>query len=371
MTAIPMLNLTRQFSGIKREVMEEIERVFDSQKFILGDNVHAFEQELARYLGSGYAVGVSSGTDALLVSLMALGVGPGDEVIVPAFTFFATAGTVARLGAVPVFADIEPDTFNISVTSVREKVTSKTRAIIPVHLYGQCADMDALSDVAREYHLVIVEDACQAIGARFGGRAAGTMGELGAFSFFPTKNLGAAGDAGLVTAQDDHLAKRLSDLRVHGMRPRYYHSEIGGNFRLDDVQAAVLRVKLRHLDEWNKKRRAIADRYRELLSDTEKRGRIALPREKEGRFHVYHQFVVRVQNRDAVREKMSKEGIGTEIYYPVPLHLQECFAALGVRHGDLPESEKAALEVLALPVWPEMTPEEIAEVAEALTATLG
>ena len=367
-TAVPLLNLTRQFSAMREEVLEEVAKIFDSQRFILGENVAAFEKEIAGYLGVAHAIGVSSGTDALLVALMALGIGPGDEVVVPAFSFFATAGVVSRLGAVPVFADIEPSSFNLDARSFASKITPRTRAVIPVHLYGQCAAMEEIQEIARRRGVAVVEDACQAIGAKRGGAFAGTMGEIGAYSFFPTKNLGAAGDAGLVTAADAALAARLRDLRVHGMNPKYFHSEIGGNFRLDELQAAVLRVKLRRLETWNEARRAVAARYRELMSPLEASGTVTLPAETPGNRHVYHQFVVRVRDRDEVRRRMADAGVGTEIYYPVPLHLQKCFAALGGRPGDCPESERAAREVLALPVWPELRPEEIEAVASALMA---
>lgn len=367
-TPVPLLNLTRQFSAMREEVLAEVAKVFDSQKFILGENVAAFEKEIAGYLGVPHAIGVSSGTDALLVALMALGVGPGDEVVVPAFSFFATAGVVSRLGAIPVFADVEPASFNLAPQSFASKITPRTRAVIPVHLYGQCAVMEEILEVARRRGVAVVEDACQAIGAKRGGAFAGTTGAIGAYSFFPTKNLGAAGDAGLVTAADSALAARLRDLRVHGMNPKYYHSEIGGNFRLDELQAAVLRVKLRRLEPWNEARRAVAARYRELLSPLEASGKVTLPAETPGNRHVYHQFVVRVRDREEVRRRMSEAGVGTEVYYPVPLHLQKCFAALGGRPGDCPESERAAREVLALPVWPELQPEEIEAVAAALAA---
>ncbi len=367
-TAVPLLNLTRQFSAMREELLAEVAKVFETQRFILGENVAAFETEIARYLGTPHAIGVSSGTDALLVALMALGLGPGDEVIVPAFSFFATAGVVARLGATPVFADIEPESFNLAPESFASKVTSRTRAVIPVHLYGRCAAMEEILEIAARRGIAVVEDACQAIGAKRGGAFAGTLGKIGAYSFFPTKNLGAAGDAGLVTTADAALAGRLRDLRVHGMNPKYFHSEIGGNFRLDELQAAVLRVKLRRLETWNEARRAVAARYRELLAPLVASGKVGLPAEAAGHRHVYHQFVVRVRARDEVRRRMAEAGIGTEVYYPVPLHLQKCFAPLGGRPGDCPEAERAAQEVLALPVWPELLPEEIEAVAAALAA---
>jgi dTDP-4-amino-4,6-dideoxygalactose transaminase len=369
-TAVPLLNLTRQFASMREEILAETAKVFDSQKFILGENVSAFEAEIASSLGAAHAVGVSSGTEALLAALMALGIGPGDEVVVPAFSFFATAGVVSRLGAVPVFADIERESFNLSAESFESKITPRTRAVVPVHLYGQCARMEPILAAAGGRGIAVVEDACQAIGAARAGRFAGTIGAIGAYSFFPTKNLGAAGDAGLVTTGDAALASRLRDLRVHGMNPKYFHSEIGGNFRLDELQAAVLRVKLRRLERWNEARRAVAARYRELLATSAASGKVVLPAETEGNRHVYHQFVVRVARRDEVRRRLSEAGVGSEVYYPVPLHLQKCFAALGGRPGELPESERAAAEVLALPVWPELEPDEIEAVASALAAAV-
>ena len=363
---VPLLDLTRQFAEYRDEAMAEIGRVFASQRFILGEQGAALERELGAFLGAAHTVGVSSGTDALLVALMALDVRAGDEVVVPAFSFFATAGVVSRLGAVPVFADVEPSTLTLAPESFAAKVTSRTRAVIPVHLYGQAADLDPILEIARRRGIRVVEDACQAIGARYRGRAVGTFGEIGAFSFFPTKNLGAAGDAGLVTAEDAALAARLRRLRVHGMEPKYHHGEVGGNFRLDEVQAAVLRVKLRRLEEWNRRRAGIAAAYRRRLAGAERAGRLALPAVGADRDHIYHQFVVRVANRDAVRARLAEAGIGSEVYYPVPLHLQECFRALGGRPGDLPESERAAAEVLALPIWPELEADEVAAVASAV-----
>jgi len=363
---VPLLDLTRQFAEYRDEALAEVGRVFASQRFILGEQGAALERELAAYLGAEHAAGVSSGTDALLVALMALDVGPGDEVVVPSFSFFATAGVVSRLGAVPVFADVEDGTLTLSPESFEGKITARTRAVVPVHLYGQAADLDAILAIARRRGIRVVEDACQAIGARYRGRAVGTFGEIGAFSFFPTKNLGAAGDAGLVTAGDAALAARLRRLRVHGMEPKYYHAEIGGNFRLDEIQAAVLRVKLKRLEAWNRRRAEIAKEYRRRLGSAEAAGKLALPFAGADRDHVYHQFVVRVPDRDRVRERLAAAGIGSEVYYPVPLHLQECFAPLGGRAGDLPVSERAAAEVLALPIWPELEAGEIDAVASAL-----
>ena len=367
--SIPMLDLTRQFAPLREEILAAVEGVFASQRFILGEHGKAFEREIEEFLGVSHAIAVSSGTDALLVALMALGVGPGDEVIVPAFSFFASAGVVSRLGAKPVFADIEPADYTLDPASFESKITPRTRAVMPVHLYGRPADMAAIGEIARRRGIAIVEDACQAIGARFDGKPCGAFGEVSAFSFFPTKNLGAAGDAGLVTTQDAALAERIRHLRVHGMNPKYYHSEIGGNFRMDEIQAAVLRVKLRRLAGWNRRRQEIAAEYSKILAPARKAGRIAIP--GGGRDHTFHQYVVRVANRDGVREKLASAGVGTEVYYPVALHLQECFAPLGGRPGDLPESERAAAEVLAIPIWPELTSAEVAAVGSALANAVG
>lgn len=363
---VPILDLTRQYSGIRDEIQAEVGKVFESQRFILGEQGAALERELAEALGAPHAIGVSSGTDALLAALMAFDVGAGDEVVVPAFSFFATAGVVSRLGAVPVFADVLPGTLTLDPKDFEAKITARTRAVIPVHLYGQAADLDAIVDIARHRGVRVIEDACQAIGARYRGRAVGTIGDAGAFSFFPTKNLGAAGDAGLVTAPDAPLAARLRRIRVHGMEPKYFHAEIGGNFRLDEIQAAVLRVKLRRLAVWNARRAEIAAEYGRLLAGAAREGKLELPVVGADRDHIYHQFVIRVPLRDSVRARLAESGIGSEVYYPVPLHLQECFASLGGKPGDLPVSERAAHEVLALPIWPELTGAEISAVAAAV-----
>ena len=364
--SVPLLDLTRQYAELRDEILSEVSRVFASQKFILGEQGAAFEREIAAHLEASHAIGVSSGTDALLAALMAVGVGPGDEVIVPAFSFFATAGVVSRLNAVPVFADVDPETLTLAPEAFEARIGPKTRAVVPVHLYGQAADLDPILDVARRRGVRVIEDACQAIGARYRGRTVGTFGEIGAFSFFPTKNLGAAGDAGLVTSEDGDVAARLRRLRVHGMEPKYVHHEIGGNFRLDELQAAVLRVKLRRLHRWNARRAEIAGAYRRALAAPAAAGRLSLPVVGKDRDHIYHQFVVRVPRRDEVRARLAAQGIGSEVYYPIPLHLQECFRGLGGKPGDHPESERAAGEVLALPVWPELTDPEIAAVASAV-----
>jgi dTDP-4-amino-4,6-dideoxygalactose transaminase len=361
---VPLFDLTRQWQEVDGDVRAALERVFATQQFILGPEVAALEQECAAYLGVRRAVGVSSGTDALLAALMALGVGAGDEVVTSSFTFFATAGVIARLGARPVFADIRPDDFNIDPARVAEVLSERTRAIVPVHLYGQAADMDALRGAAGD--IPIVEDCCQSIGCRYRGTPTGGLGTMGCFSFFPTKNLGAFGDGGLVTTNDEALAELLVDLRVHGMRPRYVHHRVGGNFRLDAMQAAVLRVKLPRLEGWVERRREGAAHYRRLFAEAGLEGVVVPPPELEGRGHVFHQYVVRVPRRDDLRRHLQGRGIGSEIYYPIPLHEQECFAALGYRRGDLPETERAAAEVLALPIFPELRGEERERVVGAV-----
>ena len=354
-TTVPLLDLEAQYRPIRDEVLAAVIRVCDSQRFIQGPEVEALERELAGALGVAEAVGVSSGTDALLVAMMALGVGAGDEVITSTYSFFATAGCIARLGAVPRLVDIDPDTYNLSPSAVRAAVSPRTKAIIPVHLYGLCADMDPLLAIAGEARVPIIEDACQAIGATYKGRQAGSMGTVGCFSFFPSKNLGAFGDGGLVTTEDATLAREIRRLRNHGSETKYYHEKIGGNFRLDALQAAVLRVKLPHLPTWTAMRRENAARYRRLFADRVLGGSIVLPVEPYDRFHIYNQFVVRVPRRDAVRAFLAEHGIGTEVYYPVPFHLQECFAALGHRRGDFPAAESASESTLALPIYGELT----------------
>jgi len=364
--SVPLLDLEAQYRPIREEILAAITRVCDSQRFIMGPEVEALERELARALGVTHAVSMSSGTDAILATLMALGVGPGDEVITPTYSFFATAGCVARVGATPKLVDIDPATFNVDPEAVRAAITPRTKAIIPVHLYGQMADMDALAEIANAHRIPVIEDACQAIGAEQQGRQAGSLGIAGCFSFFPSKNLGAFGDAGLVTTNDDALAQELRLLRNHGAEPKYHHSRIGGNFRLDALQAAVLRVKLPYLGEWTEARRANARRYDELFAAAGL-GNVVLPTEAPGYRHIFNQYIVRVPERDRVRSYMTEHGIGTEIYYPVPFHLQECFASLGYSQGDFPHSETAANSTLALPIYGEMTHEQ----QQAVVATLG
>ncbi len=354
---VPLLDLKAQYVTIQSEIRAAIDRVCESQHFILGPEVSALEEELAQVCGARFAIGVSSGTDALLVALMALEVGPGDEVVTTPYSFFATAGVVARLGARPVFVDINPNTFNIDPTAVPAKLNARTKAIIPVHLYGQCVDLTQLLPLAQERNIPIIEDAAQAIRATdTHGNQAGTTGAMGCFSFFPSKNLGAFGDAGMVVTSDEKLADSLRSLRVHGGKSKYYHPVIGGNFRLDALQAAVLRVKLPYLEAWTAKRRENAARYRNLITRADLLDWITLPQDSAG--HIYNQFNIRVPHRDQLRDFLNERGVGTEIYYPVPLHLQECFQQLNYRPGDFPHAEAAAQESLALPIYPELTEEQ-------------
>ncbi len=364
---VPLLDLTGQYASIRAEIDAAIARVVNSQRFVLGPVVQRCEDAIAAHVGSAHAVGVSSGTDALLVALMAEDIGPGDEVVTTPFSFFASAGVVARVGATPVFVDIDPVTFNIDPDLIEDRITARTRAILPVHLFGQMAGMAPIMEIARHHGLVVIEDAAQAIGARHNGQRAGSVGHYGCFSFFPTKNLGGYGDGGMVVTDDRARAEKLRALRVHGETTRYHHRFVGGNFRLDALQAAVIHAKLPHLDRWTDQRIANAALYRSLLGDAAARrpDAFALPRTVTDR-HVFNQFVVRVADRDRVRERLTAAGIGTAIYYPLPLHLQECFADLGYRPGDLPHSERAANEVLALPIFPELTPEQIRHVARTL-----
>lgn len=368
---VPLLDLQLQYASIREEVLRAITGVCDTQHFVMGPEVDRLEAELAAALGVPHAIAVSSGTDAILASLMALGIGPGDEVITPTFSFFATAGSVARVGARPVFIDVDPVTLMIDAARVADAITPRTRAVIPVHLFGLCADMDPLAELAASRGIAVIEDAAQAIGATYRGRAAGALGTVACFSFFPTKNLGGYGDGGLVTTRDAALAARVRLLRNHGAEPKYYHREIGGNFRLDALQAAVLRVKLPHLASWNERRRANAARYRELFERAGLTSRVSLPVEPPDRTHVYHQYAVRVQGRDHLRAQLASRGVGTEVYYPVPFHRQEAFAQF-VRPDTLfPAADAAAAEVLALPIYPELTPEQqehvVSSIAEAMT----
>ena len=367
---VPLLDLTAQWTTLRDETLAAITRVCDTQRFILGHEVESLERALAAKIDAEHAIGVSSGTDALLVALMALQVGAGDEVVTSTYSFFATAGSIVRLGARPVLVDIDPATFNLDPAAVRAAITPRTRAIMPVHLYGQCADMEAILAVAAAAGVPVIEDAAQAIGATANGCQAGAMGLAGCFSFFPSKNLGAFGDAGLVTTRDPEMATRMRLLRTHGAERQYYHRLVGGNFRLDALQAAVLRVKLPHLDAWTAARRRNADRYRDLFRQAGLIDRVVLPIEAPGRSHVYNQFVVRVPNRDRVKAQLAEAGVGTAIYYPVPFHLQECFGSLGYADGAFPNAEAAARETLALPIYGELTPDQqhhvVASMARAL-----
>ena len=368
---VPLLDLQAQYRPLRDELLAAVTRVCDSQRFIMGPEVEAFEREVASSLGVSHAVAVSSGTDALLVAFMALGVGPGDEVITSTYSFFASAGCIARLGAVPRLVDIDPVTYNLQPELVRRAITPRTRLIVPIHLYGLCADMDPILEVAAAAGVPVVEDAAQAIGATYKGRKAGGMGVAGCFSFFPSKNLGAFGDGGLVTTNDDRLAHEVRLLRNHGAQPKYVHKRIGGNFRLDALQAAVLRVKLPHVERWSAMRRANADRYRRLFEEAGLSGCMTLPCEPEGGYrHIYNQYVVRVPERDRVRTALTAAGIGTEIYYPIPFHLQECFASLGYRRGDFPHAEAAADTTLALPIYGELTGEQQMSVVASLAAAV-
>jgi dTDP-4-amino-4,6-dideoxygalactose transaminase len=384
MITVPLLDLKAQFAQIRAEVMPVIDQVCAGQHFILGEHVRDLEQEIAGYCGATAGIGVSSGTDALLLALMALAIGPGDEVITSPFTFFATAGTIARTGARPVFCDIDPATFNLSPQAVQafidghcavqgERLIHRAtggciKALMPVHLYGQSADMDPLMAIAKRYGLKVIEDAAQAIGTEYKkGLRAGSIGDVGCFSFFPSKNLGAFGDAGLCTTNDAELAETMRVLRVHGGKPKYFHALIGGNFRLDELQAAVLRVKLKYLDGWTSGRQRNAAFYDSAFAKAGLGGKLRTPPVMPGYRHIFNQYVVRAQSRDALRQRLTERGIGSEIYYPVPLHQQKCFAYLNYGSGDFPHSELAAQETLALPIYPELTEAQLAHVVATVT----
>jgi dTDP-4-amino-4,6-dideoxygalactose transaminase len=388
---VPLLDLRAQYVTIREELREAMDRVAESQHFILGPEVEKLEREVAAYSQCEFGIGVSSGSDALLVVLMAIGLKPGDEVVTTPYTFFATVGAISRLGAKPVLVDIDPLTYNIDPSALEAAITERTRAIIPVHLYGQMAEMDPIMEVAQRHNLCVIEDAAQAIGSEYKGRRAGSIGHYGCFSFFPSKNLGGFGDGGMVTTNDPELADRIKLLRNHGYRPKYYNKVVGGNFRLDALQAAVLGVKLKYLDQWTEARQRNAAHYRRLFAEaelsispellsqvdrgTEASGRtsqlsemagVVLPVEATDRRHIYNQFVIRCGRRDELMAHLKKRDIGTEIYYPVPMHLQECFADLNYAAGDFPLSESAAEETLALPIYPELTEEMMATVVDAV-----
>jgi dTDP-4-amino-4,6-dideoxygalactose transaminase len=352
---VPLLDLQAQYAPLREEILAAIARVCDSQRFIMGPEIEAFEEEMARMLGVHHAIAVSSGTDSLLLALMALDIKAGDEVVTSTYSFFATAGSIARLGAKPVLVDIDETTFNLDPEQLSAAITPKTKAILPVHLFGLGADMDPILDIAARAYVPVIEDAAQAIGASYKSRLLGGLGAAGCFSFFPSKNLGAFGDAGLLTTNDDGLAKQARLLRTHGMEPRYHHHVVGANFRMDALQAAVLRVKAPHLAEWTARRRANATRYRMLFRDAGLLDRVTLPSEPPDRWHIFNQFVIRTADRDGLKAHLDERGIGTEIYYPVPFHLQPCFANLGYRRGDFPRAERAATESLALPIYGELT----------------
>ncbi len=370
---VPLLDLRRQYAPLKNQFLTAFEEIADSQALILGPRTEALEKTVAEYCGIAHAIGCSSGTDAQLLLLMALGIGPGDAVLTTPYTFFATAGCVARLGARPVFVDIDPATYNIDVAQLAAALdrTPNVKAIIPVHLFGQCADMAAILELGKKHGVPVLEDAAQALGARHPLGMAGALGDAGWFSFYPTKNLGAFGDAGMVVCHDDALAAKMRALRNHGMEPRYFHPLIGGNFRIDAIQSAVLSIKLPHLDTWSMGRRERAAFYRREIERAGLLAHLTLPTESYPADdaplrHIYNQFVVRTPQRDALRAHLTARSIGTEIYYPLPLHLQECFGYLGYKTGDFPESERAARETFALPIFPELTTAEQAEVVTAL-----
>jgi len=364
--AVPLLDLTAQYAPLRADILAAVTRVCDSQRFILGPEVDAMEKEFAAMLGVSEAVSMSSGTDALLAVLMALGIGPGDEVITPTFSFFATAGCVSRVGATPVFVDIDPLTFNVQPEAIARALTPRTKAILPVHLYGLCCDMDGILAIAARAGIPVIEDAAQAIGARVGKRQAGSLGLAGCFSFFPSKNLGAFGDAGLVTTNDRQLAHELRLVRNHGAEPKYYHSRIGGNFRLDALQAAVLRVKAPHLAAWTAARRANADRYRQLFAEANLPAFIELPIEPAGYTHIYNQFVIRTPQRDDLRDHLARHQIGTEIYYPVPFHRQECFSSVVRPEARFPIADQIAASCLALPIYGELTDAQLQHVVASI-----
>lgn len=368
---VPLLDLKEQNDGLRRDIEAALGRVLDTNGFILGSEVAALENELAEYCMVNHAVACASGSDAILLALMALDVGPGDEVITTPYSFFATVSSITRLGATPVFVDIEPDTYNINAEQLEAKITSRTKAIEPVHLYGQCADMAAINEIATKHGVAVVEDAAQAIGAEENNVRAGGLGTMGCFSFYPSKNLGGMGDGGFLTTNDDALAAKLRAMRVHGAEEKYFHKYVGLNSRLDGFQGAVLRVKLPHLDHWTSRRRQNATIYRELFERHGLTEQIVLPIERKNAKHIYNQYVIRVPNRrDELRAYLTQHGVGSDIYYPVPLHLQECFAYLGYNVGDLPESERAANETLALPVFPELRREQLEFVAQTIAGFL-
>jgi len=380
--AVPLLDLKPQYAALKAEIDAAIAGVVDSQYFILGPEVECFERGVAEYCGVGHAVGLSSGTDALIVAMMALGIGEGDEVVTSPYTFFGTAGSIVRLGASPVFVDIDPATFNLEASAIDAAITDRTRAIAPVHLFGQMADMRAIHPIAREHELLVIEDAAQAIGARQNGRPACSFGDVGCLSFFPTKNLGGFGDGGMLVTDDADYAALARQLRNHGMEPKYYHARVGGNFRLDALQAAILNVKLQHLDSWHAARQRNAALYREAFEaaglnrpigalDSGLEGGVVLPGERPGNTHIYNQFVIYTERRDELMQHLKANEVGCEIYYPLALHEQECFRLLGYKKGDFPNAERAAAMSLALPIYPDLEPPMIERVVEVIADFFG
>ncbi|HET6932822.1 MAG TPA: DegT/DnrJ/EryC1/StrS family aminotransferase [Candidatus Acidoferrum sp.] len=373
---VPLLDLKAQYATIKDEILAAMAEVMESQQFILGPKVEECEKAVAKYSNCQFAVGVTSGSDALIACLMAENIGPGDEVITTPYTFFATVGAISRLGATPVFVDIDPVTYNIDVSQIAGKITKKTRAIIPVHLYGQMADMDPIMALAESHKLVVIEDAAQAIGSEYKGRRAGSIGHYGCFSFFPSKNLGAAGDGGMIVTNDAERAERLRVLRAHGSKPKYFHKVVGGNFRLDALQAAIVSAKLPHLDNWTAGRQRNAKVYDRLFAEAglveagDGKSDVTLPKVAMNR-HIFNQYVIRVPERDQLQSYLKNHGVGTEVYYPVPMHIQECFAYLGHKAGDFPKSESAANETLALPIYPELTELHLGHVVGCIKEFVG
>jgi dTDP-4-amino-4,6-dideoxygalactose transaminase len=369
---VPLLDLKKQYQGIKEEVLKVTEEIYESQYFILGPHVEKLEKEIAEYCNTEFSLGVSSGTDALIISLMCADVGKDDLVLTTPYTFFATAGSIARVGATPLFADIDPETFNIDPNSMVKTIESlsdgdraKLKAIMPVHLYGQCAEMDQIMEIAKKYNLVVIEDAAQAIGSEYKGKRAGQVGDFGCFSFFPSKNLGAFGDGGIVTTKSAEMYEKLVKLRNHGSHPKYYHEMVGGNFRLDALQAAIVSIKLKHLDGWTDQRQNNASIYRKLFNEAGLEN-VKLPKEVQSR-HIYNQFIISVdEKRDGLRAFINDSGIGNDIYYPVPLHLQNCFKSLGYKKGDFPLSEKAADSTIAIPIYPDLTEDQLEYVVDTI-----
>lgn len=359
---IPLLDLKLQHASIKEEITAAINQVLEAGNYILGPNVRALEEEIAAYCGTIYGVGVANGTDAILLALEAFGIGPGDEVITTPFTFFATAEVISKLGATPVFVDIDPKTYNIDVGKIEDRITPKTKAIIPVHIFGQMADMDPIMEIANRYDLVVIEDACQAIGAEYKGIKAGSIGHAGCFSFFPSKNLGCYGDGGMVVTNDSKVMEKIKILRVHGSETKYFHTSLGYNSRLDELQAAILRVKLKYLDQWNGARAEKAKCYESLLANCD----VVTPYAEENYKHVYHLYIIKVQNRNELMSRLKANGIASGIYYPLPLHFQEVYKNLGYNKGDLPQAEKAAEETLAVPLFPDLKEEDILEVTNVI-----